>query len=105
MSNESERLSAWLHRIEEACAAGAPSKRERDVREAALAALRGESAPKGNGLPTMFRVGDRVVSITYENHGLVLARDGREVWVRFLDGRRLTLLADDLVLEDDEASA
>jgi hypothetical protein len=49
----------------------------------------------------MFRVSDRIISAAYETRGTVLARDGCEVWVRFDDGRRLTLMASDLVLEED----
>lgn len=99
MISEVARLSAWLHRIEEACCVALLPGQLRDIREAALAALRGEAAPRGKGLPQMFRAGDRVVSVAYEARGIVLARDGREVWVRFNDGRRLTLMANDLVLE------
>lgn len=41
-TNEELRLRAWLHRIEEACAGRKASPKERELREAALAALRGE---------------------------------------------------------------
>src|SRR5689334_514745 len=102
MSKEVARLSAWLRRIEEACGLNTSSSRHRDIREAALAALRGEAAPAGKGLPQMFRAGDRVASVAYEKCGLVLARDGRQVWVRFNDGQRLTVMASDLVLEEEQ---
>jgi hypothetical protein len=101
IDTEVHRLRSWLQRIEEACSAQAASSKERLVREAALTALRGVSAPPGPGLPPMFRVGDRIVSAAYDTRGAVLARDGSEVWVRFDDGRRLTLMVSDLVLEED----
>ena len=98
---EVHRLRSWLERIEETCCAEAASSKVRRVREAALTALRGASAPPGPGLPPIFRVGDRIVSAAYETGGEVLAQDGSEVWVRFDDGRRLTLKLSDLVLEED----